>query len=370
MGTGDLGATNGPATRETNGEDAATGEPVDSAPAGRAPLARTVVTGLVGIVAVVALVAGVLGFWTLRVAGDSDRFEAKSEELLRNEDVSDALARRVVSEVAGALELSEAIDEVVPDILEPAIGVLLAGVRSRVELQLGEQLRQDRFVELVGAAVGTAHSSAVAVIRGDDVIDGVEIVGGEVRLNLLPVVGLALVNLQEIGLFPSLEVPELRLDGDPDEQRIELAEALGRDLPAEFGEIVVFTSDSLDQAGATVDTVRDVLVFARRSFWLLLALGAGLAGLAIWMSARRWRSASFLVAGLFTATLIIRLVISRARDRLPDVVEQPGARATVDELASGLEASLNTTMLWVSVAALVVLLAAVLVAALYPRPTD
>jgi uncharacterized membrane-anchored protein YhcB (DUF1043 family) len=366
VGTGDAESQIDAATDEVSHIEADV-EPSDGS-TGSWP--RTVLTAIVGVLAVVALVAGVLGFWTIRVAANSERFETKTEELLRTEEISDALARRIVSEVASALELSEALDAVVPDILEPTVAVLLAGVRSRVELQLGEQLRQDRFVELVGGAVGTAHSAAVDVIQGDDVVDGVTVVDGQVKVNLLPVVALALTNFQEIGLFPDADIPDLDRTGDPDDQRQQLSTALDRELPEDFGEIVVVTSDSLERAGSTVQRVRDVLVLARRTFWLLLAVGLGFGALAVWLSARRWRSASFLVAGLFAVTLIVRLVVGRARDKLPNVVEQPGARATVDELARGLEQSLNSTLLWVSVSALVVLIATAFVTARYPRPTD
>ena len=326
--------------------------------------------GAAGVIAVIAMLIGILGFWTLRVATDSERFENRVESLLATEEVSDTLANRIVAELSDALDLRAEIDNIVPRVMQPAVNVLLAGVRSRVELRLGEILRSDESVKIVGTAAGTAHRTAIKVLEGDNVVDGVAIVDGEVRVDLLPLMARAIrLTQEEIGLFRDVDVPDLQRGGDPDEQRAQLAEALGRPLPDDFGTPVVFRSDSLDEVGSTVQTLQDLLLLARRTFWALLIIGFALAGVAIWMAAERWRAASFVVAGLFVVTLLVRWVVARSRERLPDVVEQPGARATVSDIASGLEHSLNSTMLGFSVIALIVLVAAAAVSSRYPRPT-
>ena len=319
---------------------------------------RSIAAGIVGVLAVLAMVGGVLGFWTLKTATDSERFEAQVEELLADEEISDALARRVVTELAASLDLREAIRSVVPEVLEPAVDLVLAGVRSRVEDRTAELIRTPAVTERVATAAGRAHAAAVDVVEGDPAVEGVTVTDGEVRVNLLPLMSGAITTLQETGLFRNVVVPELDRTGAPDEQRAELAAALGRDLPADFGEPVVFRSESLDEVGGTVQLVRDVLVLAKRSFWLLLVGGLGLASLSIWLSEQRWRSASFVVAGLFLLTLVLRLVLTRASSRVPYAVEAPGARETVRQLAGDLERSLNETMLWFAALALLVLIAA------------
>lgn len=317
--------------------------------------ARAVAAGIAGVVAVLGLVGGILGFWTLRTATDSDRFEARVQALLEDEQVSDALAERVVTEVADAVGIQQAVDAAVPEVLRPAIDLLAAGVRSRLEDRLGQLIRSPEVADDVAAAAGRSHELAVDVIEGDAQLDGVRIEDGEVRVNLLPLTARALTAMQEVGLLRDVIVPELDRTGDPDAQRAELEAALGRDLPDEFGTPVVFRNESLDQAGDTVRLVGDVLVLAKQTVWFLLVGGLGLAALAIWLSAERWRSASFIVAGMFLVTLAIRLVLARVSDRLPDTVEQPGARQTVREIAEGLEQSLNQTMTVYSVLGLVAL---------------
>lgn len=345
----------------------ATGGPAaDRTPSGtRAPRrsgrARAIAAAATGVVAVVGLVGGILGVWTLRTATDSDRFEARVQTLLEDEDISDALAERVVTEVAETVGIQQAVEAAVPEVLRPAIELLAAGARSRLEDRVAQLIRSPEVAGDVAVAAGRAHALAVDVVEGDDVVDGVEIGDGEVRVNLLPLTARTLTAMQELGLLRDVVVPELDRSGDPDVQRAELEAALGRDLPDGFGTPVVFRSDSLVQVGDTVQVVGDVLVLAKQTFWLLLVGGLGLAALSIWLSAERWRSASFIVAGMFLVTLAIRLVLARASERLPDTVAQPGARETVREIAEGLERSLNQTMVLYSASALVALAIAAVV---------
>ena len=317
---------------------------------------RSIAAGITGVVAVLGVFAGLLGFWTLRTATDSGRFESRIDDLLQTEEVSDALARRVVAETADALAIRQAVADVTPDSAEPLVELLLAGARSRIELRLGEVIRTPDVAGRVAAAAGRAHALAVDVLEGDDLVDGVDLADGEVRVNLLPLTVRTIGVMQEVGLFRGVELPQFDLAGDPDVQRSELAAALDRELPADFGTPVVFRSDSLEQAGSNVDLVRGLLLTAKRTFWLLLIVGVAFAAASIWWSQRRWRAAAVLVAGLFAMTLVTRWVMRSVRSRLPDVVEQPGAKATVRELTEGLERSLNNTLLTYSIVALLALL--------------
>jgi hypothetical protein len=305
---------------------------------------RSIAPAIVGVIAVICLLAGVIGFWTMRIATNSDRFEDRVDELLSNEEISNALARRVVQEVADAIDLRTAVNEVVPEQFQRITDLLLAGVRSRVEVRVGELIRTDEVSSAIAAAAGRAHAAAVDVLRGDDVVEGVTVENGEVRINLLPLTSRVLTSLQEIGLFADADIPQFDRGGDPDDQRQQLSAALGRDLPDDFGEPVVFSSDRLDELGDTVQTAQDLLLNARRVFWLLFIGGLALGALSIWLARSRWRAAAYIVAGLFLSALIVRLVGAEARDRVPDAVEQPGAQAAVADIASNLEDSLNSTV--------------------------
>lgn len=320
---------------------------------------RSVGTGLIGAAAVVCLVGGMVGLWTVQTATDSERFEDRVEQLLRDEEISDALARRVVTDVAEGIGIRDAVVDVLPDVLVPAADYLLAGVRTRVEDRTAELIRTDEVSSNVAAVAGLAHEAAVAVLEGDNEIDGVDISSGEVTLNLLPLTNRVLGLLQtEFGLLPRVELPEMDRTGDPDEQRAELSAALGRELPADFGTPVVFRSERLDEIGTEVQALRDVFTLAQRAFWLLLIAGVALAGLSVWLARQRWRAACYLVAGLFATTLVVGVVGNQANTRLPEAVESPGARAAVTTITNELTDDLGETLIGYSIVALMILVAA------------
>ncbi|MCB0969328.1 MAG: hypothetical protein KDB37_21040 [Ilumatobacter sp.] len=324
--------------------------------------ARSIGVGLLGVAAILCLVGGLLGAWTVRTATNTERFENRVEVLLQDEEISDALAARVVTEVAEGIGIRDAIDEAMPEVLQPAVDLLLAGVRSRVEDRLAELVRTPEVAEGVAVVAGRAHETAVAVLEGDDVVDGVDVSDGEVRINLLPLTTRALGLLQdEFGLFGDVELPDIDRSGDPAEQRAALEAAFGRDLPDEFGTPVVFESDRLDEVGTEVQTLRDLFTLAQRVYWFLLIAGLALVGVSIWLSTSRWRSAAYLVAGLFGAALVFRIVGGEASDRLPDVVQSPGAQATVRNVADALVDDLNETLMLCAILALMAFVAVAVV---------
>ncbi|MCB0967586.1 MAG: hypothetical protein KDB37_12185 [Ilumatobacter sp.] len=332
------------------------------ASAPRSRRGRSIGAGLIGVAAVACLVAGLLGAWTVQTATDTERFESKVETLLLDEEISDALARRVVAEVAEGIGIRDAIHDAVPEVLEPAVDLLLAGVRTRVEDRLAELVRTPEVAEGVAVVAGRAHATAVAVLEGDDVVDGVDVSNGEVRINLLPLTTRALGILQdEFGLFGDVDLPEMDRTGDPAQQRAALEAAFDRDLPDEFGTPVVFESERLDDVGAEVQTLQDLFLLAKRAYWLLIIAGLALAGVSIWLSAQRWRAAAYLVAGMFATALVFRIVGGEASDRLPEVVQSPGARATVSSVTDALVADLNQTLLVCAVVTLMALVAAAVV---------
>lgn len=314
---------------------------------------RPAVAAIVGIVAVIGLVAGVVGAWVLTTATDSERFERTTAELLQRDDISEALATRVVGETIDAIGLEDAAADLVPDALGPLVRIAVAGLRSRIESELASIIRTPAVAETIAAAAGRAHRGAVDVLEGRS-FERIDVSDGDVRLNLLPLVARTIEVIQRFGLLTSVDVPELTA-GDPERQREELAEALGRELPPHFAQPVVYRSERLDELGSTVTMVRDIFMLAKRTFWLLIAVGLGGATLSIWMSVNRLRTAAFLVAGLFGVTLVARLVVGRVVNRLPDLVDQQGAKVTVREVATGLEQSLQHTMLLTSIAALALL---------------
>ena len=121
--------------------------------------------------------------------------------------------------------------------------------------------------EIITQIVERAHSRAMDLLQGDGLSGAISAVDGEVTVNLLPLIGRGLTRLQELGLFDDLEIPDLSADGDPSEQIAELEEATGRDLPDDFGQLVVYQSDQLADRQASLESAQQTVALAKRAVW-------------------------------------------------------------------------------------------------------
>jgi transaldolase len=88
-------------------------------------------------------------------------------------------------------------------------------VRSAVSGRLEDVLAAESTRTLLARVVEGTHARLMRVLEGDGVADGVTVEDGEVHLNLLPLVGLGLHEVQALGYLEGVEVPELAAGGDP-----------------------------------------------------------------------------------------------------------------------------------------------------------
>ncbi len=344
--------------------DEVNGEPVDSNEAPSDELAdtpraasrrRSIAAIVLGVAAVVLLHGAVIGIWTIRTALDSDRFENQIEEIVRSEEVSGALAAFVLDELTAGVDLRTPLVEITPDSLDPVIDVLLAGVEARLQGQVTELIQRPEVASTVAEIAGRAHALAVDVLEGESVSDRLNVDGDAVRINLVPLVARALGLLPDLGLFADVEVPQFEPGGDPAAQVAELEAAFDVELADDFAQPVIFRSDTLEELGTTVDLARSLLFFARAGLWVLLIVGAAFAVLSIRLATRRLRAAVVLVGGVVALSLLTRAITGTLASRVPDAVEDPGARATVGEIVLGLQRDLSTTLIWYSLLALLAL---------------
>lgn len=328
-------------------------EPLDSPRA--VSRRRSVAAAVLGVAAVVLLHGAVIGSWTIRTALDSERFEDQVEQIVRSEEVSSALAAFVLEEVTAGIDLRTPLVDITPDAFEPVVDVLLAGVEARLQGKTTELIQSPAVASEVAAIAGRAHSLAVDVLEGRSVSDRVTVDGDAVRINLVPLVARAIGLLPEIGIFADVEVPQFGPGGDPAEQVAALETALGVELDDDFAQPVIFRSDTLEELGTTVDLARSLLFFARAGLWALLIVGGAFAALSVRLATRRLRASVILVAGVVALSLLTRAITGTLASRVPDAVQDPGARATVGEVVLGLQRDLSTTLLWYSLLAVVAL---------------
>ena len=173
------------------------------------------------------------------------------------------------------------------------------------------------------------------LLEGDGLVDGITVVDGEVTVNMLPLIARGLTRLQGLGLFSDLEVPELTADGNPADQIAALEAATGRDLRDDFGQLVVYRSDTLADRQASLQNAQRTFAFAKRAVWVLVALTIVLVASTIVVARNRWRAVLLLGLGGIVAMVFVRSAARRVVDDAPDLAARPGGRAAISAIVEG-----------------------------------
>jgi hypothetical protein len=261
---------------------------------GRAlPVAIIVFASVIGFFSIFAV-------WVKRQALETDTWTRTSAELLQNQDIQDALADYLVTELYANVDVEQKIAQVLPPDLQGLAGPISGGVRQLTDDAARKALAEPKVQELWENANRAAHEQLLSVI--DDKGTAVSTGGGVVTLNLETILaGVA----AEVGLPSSLTSK----------------------LPPEAAHLEIMRSDELE-------TVQDGAHLLRTLAWLLTAVTLALYALAIYL-ARGWRrealrsvGIAFVIVGimvLFAHALAERAVVSSLADT---TTAEPAVRAT------------------------------------------
>jgi hypothetical protein len=310
---------------------------------------RTILAAILGVIAVVGLLCSVIGFWARDTVFDESEVAGAVEAALDEPGVTDALAARLTDTVMSAVDLETRINAILPPALQRITPAIVGGTTQLLEDRLTDRLADpDRRAALV-AIFERSYGAFLDVLEGDGLVDGVTVDSGEVTVNFLPVIADGLQTLQNIGLLDDATIPELTRDGDPAEQIAQLEDGLGRDLPADFGQIVVYRSDSLAEKGETVERAQQLLVVVQRAFWLILAVTAVALVGTVLVARYRLRATRILLLGSAAIFLIARALVKKVLDEVPSVARAPAGQAALaaatSSLADGLVKALGVCAL-------------------------
>ena len=336
-------------------------EPAEAPPSTGRARSRTVIAAVIGVVAVLVLSVTIVAVWAKATVLRSERVAALAGDALAEPEVQTALAAYLTDQVSASVDLDDRLTALLPDALDRFSPVIADAATTAVERGLTRVLSDEDVQRILQATIQRAWDRALRILEGDGLTDGVTITDDQVSLNLLPLVGRGLSALQSVGVLQDVEIPPLTVDGDPAEQIAALSSALGRDLPTDFAQLVVYQSDSVSNAQEAVQSAQRIFALAQRAVWLLVALSVVLVAATIIVAARRWRAALVLGLGTAAMMIVLRTAVRRVTDEAPDLVIRPGAKAALDAMLGGASASL------LRLAGIVLILALVTVAASLAR---
>ena len=267
---------------------------------------RRLLTGIALLLACLTIVLTTVAIWTHQVALNTNRFSALIENVVTDPAVTDPISRRISIQVVDAIGVQARLDARLPDALKPLAGPLTAAVRSGIEQRLQVAFQDPRIQTALVESLSFSHERIVRLLRGES--DVVAVVDGYVTLDVFPLVGVALTELQSIGLIPAeVQLPDLAAPDAPDvlAQRVETA--LGVTLPPDFGTIQLMPADRL-VAAQTVVRIFDLVVV------LLVILSVILVTLTVWLARDRRQMLIYLGIGTIVAFLFARMAIRTAED--------------------------------------------------------
>jgi hypothetical protein len=285
---------------------------------------------LVGVIAVVGLVGSVTGVWAKRTLFDSERFASKMDPVVRDPVVTGAVAAYVTGQVFTLVDVESLVSSVAPPALAPLVPTFVAGAQSAVEGRVNDALATDQGAAILQELVVRAHRTAMGLLQGDGLSDGLSLSDDTVSLNLLPVISTGVRGVQGLGLFTGVTVPEFSADGDPAAQIAELEALTGRDLPDDFGQLVVFRGDAVAEASAYVEVAQQALVVAKRALIAMIILTVAAYVGAVLLARHRRRAVLILLVASMGALLVVRAIVNKVVEDLPELVTEPGARAALD----------------------------------------
>lgn len=321
---------------------------------------RPIVGAICGALCVLLLPATVVAVWARATLLDGDAAASVAREALADSEVQNALASKLNELVMESLTLPDDVVGDLPPALDRLRPALRLAVDGLVERTFQRILERPRVPDLVAELVTVARNAAVRLINGDGLVDGVNIADGEVTINLLPLISRGLAELGQLGV-PTLDgVPTLNADDDPGEQIAQLEAATGRDLPDDFGQLVIYRSDQVNDASTAVATAQRLVVVATRAFWLLVALSVALPVATIALARDRGVAVLRLAVGAAAAMVLVRAALHRLQSDAPDLAARPAGRSVIeivlDELLPGLMRTTGLILLVAAVGCLVVTL--------------
>ena len=267
---------------------------------------RRALSGIALVLACLSIVVTTVGIWTHQVALDTNRFSALVESVVTDPAVVEPVSARISTQVVEALDVQARLETRLPDALKPLAGALTISVRNAIEARLRVALQDPRTQDAVVNSLSFTHEHVVRLLRGESEV--VAVVDGYVTLNVFPLVGAALTELQAMGIIPAdVQLPDLAAPEAPEMLAQRLETALGVALPPDFGTIQLMPADRLEAASSVV-RIFDLVVI------LLVILTIALVALTVWLARDRRRMLIYLGIGTIIAFLVARLAIRTAED--------------------------------------------------------
>jgi len=319
----------------------------------RAQRVRGILSWVLVVLAVLATTLALLAVWTFRTLTDTDLFVDRVGSVIEQPQVASAVGDAAAAQLVDALDLEERLRDALPAEVAVAAAPISAAAQNYLAQGATGLVLTDQFRAAWDAALTSGHRISIGVLSGKDTA-AIQNTDGVIVLDLTPVVNLLLTEGADVVsdlIGREIDAPTIAPE-TIDQALAALEERLGTDLPADFGQVTLFSSDNLAAAQTAYQSVR-------AGVWLTPIVALVLAGLAIAVSTRRVRTTASIVIGTGLLLLLVGLAAQPLQSSIVTAVEAQGLAGAV---AAGFDTVFSTLR---SGIVLVVVLAVVAAAMLY-----
>ena len=297
----------------------------------KASRTRRFLTSVLVVLAVLATVLALLSVWTIRTLTNTELFVDRVGSVIEQPEVAEAIGDAAAAQLVDALDLEERLREALPE----EVALAAAPISNAAENYLAEAttnlVQTEQFQAAWDAALTTGHELTIAVLSGQDTA-AIENEDGMIVLDLTPIVNLMVAQSADfIGDLIGREINPPTITAETIDQAVSiLEEQLGTDLPPDFGQVTLVSSDALAAAQSGYQAIRALV-------WLAPLVALVLIGLAIAVSPRRIRTAATIVVGTGFVLLLIGMTLNPLQASLVGAVPSEG-------LAGAVNAGFNTVL--------------------------
>jgi len=312
---------------------------------------RRFAAAVVACLGCVLLALTPLAIWARTLVFDTDHWVEVVGPLAEEPAVHDVLADRLTDELVMIVQPSRVLRDALPDRADFLAIPLAGAVENFVHDRVLAYMRSDDFARRWRVAVRHAHQTAIKVLEGD--VPHVDVQGDRVTLDLEPIIEQVLNRM--VASVPSLigrdiRLPKIDLSQPPSERIQRLEDALGIQLPRDYGQLVVYDH-------GTIAAAQDALDLFRRIVVLIVALALLLPVVALAISPDRRRTGLLLSLGTAVVLVLLRRGILLTRSQLLSDLHGKPVQGAVERLTDRLFGRLFPATAWMVAIGLVLALA-------------
>ncbi len=289
----------------------------------RRRIRRSIVAALVALSCLLVLLSTTV-VWAHRTLLNTGAFVGTVSPVFKDPAVASAVATRATDQLFTELDLQARLKASLPPKVSFAAAPIANATKGFVAGQLTSVLANPKFQDAWIAALTFMHRDLVAVLRGQQPA-AISTSNGYIVLNTVPLINQALGKVS--GLASNLTGKNVTLptitSADPPQQAVnKLSEALGVQLPSNFGEITLVRSTDLASVRQLVKDFDGLAIILPLVTIVLIAL-------TLWLSVNRRRTVLQLAVGVSLLMIVERRGVLHEQGVLASDAHNPQLAQTV-----------------------------------------